>query len=160
MQASTLIFAVLVLAAISYYLGRNRSVVVSRPQGGIRSLHSLPSYYGFLTALWCGLPALALFAFWQAFETTIITDLVVSELPTDVRELPKDELGLVINDIQNMVSGNIVSSDMNASMLAAVERYKNLETISSASLSVIAISLALLGMAFGWRLISPELAHP
>jgi phosphate transport system permease protein len=36
-----------------YYLGRNRALTVAG--GQIRNLHSLPSFYGSYTALWCGL---------------------------------------------------------------------------------------------------------
>ena len=37
-----------------------------------RSFHSLPGYYGGYVALWCVLPALALFAIWHAVEPVVL----------------------------------------------------------------------------------------
>ena len=69
----------LALSSFAYYLGRRRAFSVA--QGAIRNLHSLPSYYGLYTAIWCGVPALLLLGLWLGFEDTIITHLVVAELP-------------------------------------------------------------------------------
>jgi phosphate transport system permease protein len=72
MQTSTLILALLVLTGIAYQLGRARSLRVAGGPRGARKLHSLPAYYGLLTAIWCGLPALAVVTGWQALEDRVI----------------------------------------------------------------------------------------
>ncbi|MDX1656892.1 MAG: phosphate ABC transporter permease family protein, partial [Candidatus Competibacteraceae bacterium] len=77
MQISVLLLALLALTFLGYYLGRSRSVAMARSRGGIKSLHSLPSYYGFYTALWCGVPALILLGLWLAFQDTLVTQLVI-----------------------------------------------------------------------------------
>ena len=52
------LFVVLVgLALVAYWLGKSRALAVVGGSRGMRNLHSLPSYYGALTALWCALPA-------------------------------------------------------------------------------------------------------
>jgi len=56
MQAPVLILLLLVLSSVAYYVGRRRAFTVA--QGKLRTLHSLPAYYGLYTALWCGGPAL------------------------------------------------------------------------------------------------------
>ena len=157
MSPATLITVLLALTAFAFYLGKRRSLGVAARAGGIRRLHSLPSYYGTLTALWCGVPALIVLGLWLAFETTIITWFVVAELPDEVRGLPEAQLGLVINDIRNLVSGNIVAAEVNPAMTGAAERYARLQGISAAALAVVAISLALAGVGKGWRLIRPGL---
>jgi hypothetical protein len=43
------------------------------------------------------------------FRTIIITGLVVSGLPDEIQALPDGRLNLMVNDIRNLVSGNIVS---------------------------------------------------
>ena len=53
---SYLLLILLLLSGSAYYLGRNRAFRVAGDH--IRNLHSLPSFYGSYTALWCGLPAL------------------------------------------------------------------------------------------------------
>ena len=145
MQALTLIIVLLILSTVAYYLGRKRAFAVA--QGNIRKLHSLPLYYGLYTAIWCGIPALLIFSVWSAFESTIITNLVVADLPDHIRNLGPDRLNLVVNDIKNLVSGNITSRQADAAMLAAAEHYRNLQTISHAAMGVAGLAIAILGGA-------------
>ena len=157
MQATTLTLLLLLLTAVAYQLGKHRSLEISRGRpGGIR-LHSLPSYYGTLVAMWCGIPAILLVGLWIAFEPAIVTHLVVASLPEETRNLPPERLNLIVNDIKNMVSGNVVSSEQTAAMTAAAERYHSLQQLSSWALTVAALSIAILGVAHGWRVIGPTL---
>ena len=55
-----LILAAMVLAA--FFLGRRRALSLARPAGGVRSLHSLPKYYGYYAALGAVVPGIALLA--------------------------------------------------------------------------------------------------
>ena len=70
----------LILSSFAYYTGRRRAFATAGKAAGSRRLHSRPTYYGMLTAIWCGLPALLLFGFWLAFQPKIITGLVVADL--------------------------------------------------------------------------------
>jgi phosphate transport system permease protein len=157
MKPSMLIIILLGLSAIAYYIGRRRAFTVAGDGGAIRTLHSRPVYYGILTALWCAIPALFIFGFWQFFEDEIITSLVVSELPAEVRNLPEGRLNLVINDIKNLVEGNIVSTEVNQSIEKATEHYKNLQTKSNIALAVIVLSLAIVGMSVVVSRINPTM---
>ncbi|NJN46899.1 MAG: phosphate ABC transporter permease subunit PstC, partial [Candidatus Competibacteraceae bacterium] len=136
---SYLLIILLILTTIGYFLGRSRSVAVA--SGHVKDLHSLPSYYGFYTALWCALPALIVFSLWISLSPSIITQLVVAGLPQDVRQVSEAELNLLLNNIKNMVSGNIVSSSPDPVMTAAAERYTHLQTISTAALWVAVLVL-------------------
>jgi phosphate transport system permease protein len=135
----------LALSSLAYWLGRRRAFSVA--QGAIRNLHSLPTYYGLYTAIWCGIPALLLVALWLAFESSIITELVVAGLPEELRALGSDRLNLVVNDIKNLVSGNITSRQADAAMLAAAEHYRNLQTVSHAAMGVAGLAVAIVGGA-------------
>jgi phosphate transport system permease protein len=145
MNAPLLVTALLALSSLAYYLGRRRAFSVA--QGAIRNLHSLPTYYGLYTAIWCGIPALLLVALWLSFENSIITQLVVSGLPEELRALGGDRLNLVLNDIKNLVSGNITSRQADAAMLQAAEHYRNLLTVSHAAMAVVGLALAIVGGA-------------
>ncbi len=125
-----LFFSLLLLSAGAYYLGRKRAFAVAG--GQIRNLHSLPSFYGSYTALWCLLPALVVLALWMTFQQGIIVDLVVAGLPPELRDLPPDRLNLVVNDLKNLISGNFVSSTPDPAMLEAANRYRNLQVIGNA----------------------------
>ncbi|MCC8986885.1 MAG: phosphate ABC transporter permease subunit PstC [Candidatus Contendobacter sp.] len=152
---SFLLLTLILLSIGGYYLGRNRAFAVAG--GQIRHLHSLPSFYGSYTALWCGLPALIVFAVWATLQPSVIIDLVVSGMPPELRNLPPDQLNLVVNDLKNLVSGNIVSSTPDAAMLDAANRYHNLQLIGNVSLWVVILTLAIAGAAYAWRAISPSL---
>lgn len=127
-------------------MGLRRSVAVVGGQSKVHQLHSRPAYYGMLTALWCGLPALIVFVFWQAFESQIITQLVVNGLSLDIKTLPTDHLNLIVNDIRNLVDGNILSGQISPAMREAADHYRQLQQISNAALAVVSISVALIGL--------------
>ena len=157
MSPTILLFILLVLSNCGYYIGRRRAFTVGGGSTGLKNLHSRPTYYGSLTALWCGIPTLILFGFWLAFESSVITHLVVADLPEALRNLPEARLNLVVNDIRNLVSGNIVSGDINPVMQAAADHYRSLQATSKAALAVVVISMAILGLVIVQSKITPKL---
>ncbi len=157
MSPTTLFFVLIVLSVLGYYLGRRRSFAVASNVSGIRNLHSRPAYYGALVAIWCGIPALILFGSWLAFEDGIITNLVVRDLPEKIRSLPEARLNLVVNDVKNLVSGNIVAGEIDPTMQAAADHYRNLQTISTAALAVVSIAVGILGLVVVRARIAPTL---
>lgn len=156
MQTSTIALILLVMTLASFELGRWRSRSLAQHAGGIKRLHSLPRYHGFFVALWCGVPALVVLALWLSFEPVIITRLVVSDLPEELRDLPASRLSLVVNDIRNLVSGN-TTWGFDPAIAAAAEHYRSLQRTGSASLLVVVLSLLLIGGGAAYRRIAPEL---
>ena len=154
MSAPLLVATLLIMSSVAYFVGRRRAFSVA--QGKLRTLHSLPAYYGLYVAIWCGLPALLLLGLWVSFEDGIITSLVVAGLPEELRNLGPDRLTLVVNDIKNLVRGSIVSSKPDATMLAAAERYRSLQSISHAAMFVVAIAIAIVAAAMTLTRIRPH----
>jgi len=157
MTPATLFIVLLTLCGFAYYVGRRRAVAVAGDASQIINLHSRPTYYGAILALWCGIPALILFALWLAFESSIITQIVISDLPESIRSQTAAELNLFVNQIKNIVSGNIVSGKITPAMQAAADHYHSLQTTSKAALAVVVISLAMLGLLVVRTKISPTL---
>ena len=157
MSPATLIIVLLALSSLAYYVGRRRAVTVGGDIAQIKQLHSRPTYYGALTAIWCGIPALLIFGFWLTFESNIITQLVVADLPENIRNLPANRLNLIVNDIRNLVSGNIVSGKVDPAMQAAADHYRSLKTTSNAALAVLTIAVAMLGLMAVRAKIKPTL---
>ena len=157
MSSVTLLSILLGLSTLAYYLGRRKAFALAGDSRGIQKLHSRPTYYGLLTALWCGIPTLILFSFWLAFESSIITRLVVADLPEAMRNLPEARLNLIINDIRNLVSGNIVSAKATPIIQAAADHYRSLQATSNLALAVVAISMAVVGLVIVRAKISPSL---
>ncbi len=151
MHLPTLLFILALLCVFSFWIGKRRALIIA--DGKHCNLHSLPGYYGYYASLWCAIPALVVLVFWTGFESSIITTLVSRELPVALQSLPSDRLNLVINDIQNLVSGNIVSGEIDPAMRAAADHYQHLQQISQAALTVVVLALAVLGLLLAYRQI-------
>ena len=147
----------LLLSGGAFFIGRRRAFAVAGDRAGLIAMHSRPVYYGLLTALWCAIPALLIFAAWTIFESTIITHLVVANLPENIRSLPPDRLNLVVNDIYNLVSGNVVATRIDQNMKAAAEHYRHLRTISHTALAVVALAACMIATAILRNKISGRL---
>ncbi|MBV2122203.1 MAG: phosphate ABC transporter permease subunit PstC [Candidatus Thiodiazotropha sp. (ex Ctena orbiculata)] len=154
MHTSTLIILLLGLMSLAYYFGRKRSL--SLVGGKVRDLHSLPSYYGLQTAMWCGIPALILLAFWISFEESVVTGMVIESLPQEIQNLPPERLNLVLNDVRNLSQGDIVSSTVDQTMQQAADHYTSLMDISHMALFVVALSVAILAGLWAQRTITRE----
>ncbi|OGR23835.1 MAG: phosphate ABC transporter permease subunit PstC [Desulfobacterales bacterium RIFOXYA12_FULL_46_15] len=157
MTPQTALIALLLLSTAGYYLGRKRAMAVADKTGGPKTLHSRPVYYGTLTALWCAVPALIIFSFWMMFESTVISNMVISKLPESLQSLPADRLNLIMNDIKNLVSGNIVSGEDNPALQAAADYYQYLRSISHGALFVLILTLCIAAVSVLQNRIRPDL---
>jgi len=155
--ASSLLLVVIFLSVAGFTIGRRRAFAVAESRGGIRSLHSLPGHYGLYTAIWVALPGVLLLFFWKSLEPAILTELVIRGLPAEVRELPPERVGLFMNDVKNLVAGNIVSGEVSPEIGAAAEHWGALERTFATAGTLFIIGLAGLGLLFGYRAIRPEL---
>ncbi|GEO82761.1 phosphate ABC transporter permease subunit PstC [Pararhodospirillum oryzae] len=160
MNTLLLILMVGGLAVFSHLFGSRLALRKAGPNPSI--LHSLPGYHGVYVALWCGVPALILIVLWLAFEPMIVHTLVLGSLPEtllhnpDGSPLDEARVRLMMSDIGNVAKGNI-SSSTDPEILAAARYQVGLENNAFWSLTVLSISLALAGAAWGLRSISPVL---
>ena len=152
-----LLTLLLLLSAAGYFIGRKKAFAVAGGAQGLQRLHSRPVYYGALTAMWCGIPAFLVYTAWLVFEPSIITGLVLNGLPADVQSLPDGRLNLLLNDIRNLVDGNIVSAAFDPLIQEAADRYAHLKQISFTSLTIASVSLSLLALTFIRSRIAPTL---
>ncbi len=155
MQTSTLILLLAALSFFAYYLGVAKARAVSG--GHVRNLHSLPRYYGYYTALWCALPALVLLIIWQIFDDTLISQLVIANLPPEIQSLPKEQLGLFMNQVRNLVYNEAFSSTEDPLAQAAAQHYRYLKSLSHRCLFVLALACAIAGLSWARHHISPKL---
>ena len=157
MQSTTLILILGAMSVAAFYLGRRRSVVlVGGPRHG-SVLHSLPGYYGYFTAIWCLLPALAILFLWVLLEPRFIVALVVAGLPESYQSLSAGELNLLVNNIQNLAAGDAVSGDVDSGLREAALRFQEYSVMSRRFLAVLTLGLGGLGGAIAWRRIQPDL---
>jgi len=155
MQVNTLFITLMLLSSAAYFIGRQRAS--KTVQGQLRNLHSLPSYYGFFAAIWSGLPAILLVAAWIIFEPSVITQMVVADLPVEVVGINQGRANLVINDIHNLVQGNLTANEPSIHIQAAVDQYKSLERSSHILLTIISLVLVFILGLVSVRKIHPDL---
>ena len=157
MQSSTVVVVILVLAAMAYQFGRRRSLATVGGSRGIRNLHSLPGYYGLLTALWCALPALLVLVLWNLAGDRAILSSVLSHMPAEFHNLDSGQRGLLLNDIRNVVAGNVQLSEARPAVQAAAGEWRHLQGLSRLAGAVLALCVGLAGAVLVWRRINPQL---
>ena len=155
MQLFILLLVLLLLTVIAYRMGLGRAVRVAGPR--ISTLHSLPSYYGYYVALWCGVPAVALIALWLAFEPTLVQSLVVSALPSESQSLPPAQLALLLNEVRHLGASGDYTHASSAVAATAGEHYSSLRNTGFAAMAVLALVLGVIGAMMGLRFIHPDL---
>ena len=155
MQLTVLIAVLLVLTYAGFAVGRRRAYAVSGRNS--RNLHSLPAYYGYYVVVWCGIPAFLTVLLWLAMESTVVTSLVISALPSDMQALPPSRLSLLLNDIRNLAAGDATSTTATPELKQAADHYRVLKQTSFAAMAVVCIALVVAGAALGRRYITPTL---
>jgi phosphate transport system permease protein len=156
MSTSALLLLIAAMAVLGYWLGKYRSLALVGGGRGIRQLHSLPRYYGLLTALWCALPCLAVLVIWITGQESLITALITRSLGAAA---PQDaaSLGLMMNDVRNLVAGDVSADSVSdAARLAAVE-YQRLRATSALALTGIILVLSVVALWWARARIAPDL---
>lgn len=158
MQTTTVFLTLVALCITSFFVGRRRSLLVASASAGTSSLHSLPKHYGYLAAAWTAIPALLLLGLWVGFQSSVLSSLVIAELPAEVKASQSiDELGLYYNQIQSYALGAIDGSWLDQAQLAAGAHYKELASSMATFKAVLVFAVALLGAVLAIGRIVPTL---
>src|SRR5688500_12518570 len=157
MTPAALLIALALLSVAAFWIGKSRSLALVGGTRGVRNLHSLPSHYGLMTAMWCALPALAVIGLWLVFQDSLIIKLVTEQMPAGVRDLPASELSLVMNDMRNLLAGNVSPDMVNDTVRAAAAEYSRLRGISRMALTVLVMVMAVVAIVLLRSRIKPEL---
>ena len=156
MQSTTLILLLAAASIAAFYAGRGKAVASVGGPSGRPSLHSMPGYYGYYAAMWCLVPALALILVWLLVEPRIIVALIVRGLPDAQRSMSAGELNLLVNNIQNLAVGDVVSGEIDAVLREASEHYLELSRTSRNLLAALSLGLATIAGVYAWRRIGPS----
>ena len=144
-MTSILFLVLIVLTAGGYFLGRSRAVNLAG--GDHAKLHSLPGYYGYYIALWCGLPALIVVIAWIGMETTVIEALVLNAMP-GLDNMTDDQIALAINDVRNMARGGVSSHGATPETRDAILYYRSLMNIASMAKFGVVLAVCVAAIAF------------
>ncbi|MGV8954795.1 MAG: phosphate ABC transporter permease subunit PstC [Cypionkella sp.] len=182
MSLGLLSLIILVLAAIGYFVGRSRAV--AQVSGDIRKLHSLPPFYGRITALLTAVPAFLLIIVWLLAEPLVLENRAVSLI--DPGQIPQGQsAGLVMSDVRRVVAGLdvleargqdlgpllsnptnlksalnaagvVLQTEPTSSTLAATQALRSAKQTSRLAMVIAALALAVAGLGFGLTRIKPE----
>jgi phosphate transport system permease protein len=163
-------------------MGRRKAM--SSAGGDMRKLHSLPTFYGWITALGALVPALFVIILWLFAEGFVIHASAVNHI--DPADVPADSsVNLMMADVTRLAEGLSVleakgsdipaleqdieafktalsdagvamGNDPTPSMIAAAEAVRSTAKASRIGLSVVSVILALAGLVWGLRRITPE----
>jgi len=139
---------------MSFYMGRRRAINVVDNHS--RALHSLPSYYGYYTAMWCGVPALLIYILWSLLDSSVLQVIITADIPSRFPEFSEKELDTIYSDIKSLTQGGITASEPRPFMLEAVESYRQLQSTGQSALSVVLMCVAILGTSFALTKIRKE----
>ena len=154
MQLSRLVRFIAVLTMLSFWLGRQRAVQLAKPLGGIDHLHSLPQYYGYIAAVWAGLPAVLGLLLWLAVDDSIIQAQVISALPASVLANYADH-ALLFNEIHNLALGALAQPS-SAELVQAADHLQQLNAISRQGMTLWVVALVLIGSACSLYRLKPN----
>jgi phosphate transport system permease protein len=161
MQATNILLLLFGLGVLAFYLGRGRSLAIAAPLGGIRKLHSLPSYYGMHTAFWCALPSLILLALWMIFDDPVINSMVIGAVAAEIAPSDTASYNLLLNKIGNLADGVLPRAGQTGPLLAAADHMVSLRQISRWSLTWLALVFSAAGLVLGLsRVASSFRARP
>ena len=161
-----LLLAIFVLAVIGYWLGKRRLYRLIHKAGEDQQLsspasefgakftsQSIPSYYGYFAALWCGIPALALLFFWVIFQGPVIDSMIEASFPPAVQNLSADERTLLISQIKNNTGTE--DSPYYTIIVTAQTYFEGLQNRADIYRIGLTIAVAVLGLLYGLRRIVP-----
>lgn len=182
MSLGPLTLIILALGLAGYVIGRRRAV--AQVAGDIRKLHSLPPFYGRITALLTAVPALFLIAAWLLAEPAFIETKALSLIAAE--EIPAGKsAALVMADVRRVAgglsqlhatgteiapllaspaalktalndAGIVLETEPTASTLAAATALRDAQATSRLGLTIAALLLAVLGLGFALSRINPE----
>ncbi|MEZ5865895.1 MAG: phosphate ABC transporter permease subunit PstC [Geminicoccaceae bacterium] len=155
MSQTLVIPFLLVLAAIGYWLGRQRALAL-RDGTATGGLATLPQYYGYYVALIAGLPALALFLAGLLFQGTIVDSLLLGSLPPEMTtDITSAERNLLLSSIRNAAAGATFGTPEPA-ILAAAETLNTYRLIVNGAVLALVMALAIAGLTWARSRIAPR----
>ncbi len=152
MNFSLVLIILLAASAVIFHWSKRRALRMAGNQ--IRALHSLPSYYGWYSVLWCFLPALLLLVIWVIIEPRVLMALTHSSLPEHWHTVSGVQLDLFTNELRNLIAGSTQTTDIER--LTAVSNYQHYALIARSTVIAVLCGLFALGSLLAMRRISPQ----
>ncbi|HER63300.1 MAG TPA: phosphate ABC transporter permease subunit PstC [Desulfobacteraceae bacterium] len=157
MSSSVYFLLILALTQVAYWLGYKKAFRAAGGKGP-SSLHSRPRYYGLLSALWCGIPAVLILLGWIFLSDSLFTGMVMENYSSRLSEpIRAEEVSLVENDLRNLIAGNVFSGSPDPLLQQAADEYHRLKNTGKKALLAVILSVMSLAAIFLQIRIRPEM---
>jgi len=156
MSVSNLIIVTLGLTFMYFLVGRRKAYRVAGANGGVQSMHSLPSHYGSSVAMWCAIPALAIIVLWKLVEPSMVDSLLASSIPESVQAQGHKAVSLYRNEINNAVAAKAIDSLTDPVKLAAAKHLASLQKTFAIGLFIFVLCMILALGSYALTRIKPE----
>lgn len=156
MNLPVLLVIIAVVTTAAFILGRGKALRLRSQSSEPRPLNSLPYYYGLLAALWTVIPAVLLLIVWLIFDRHIIDAVILQSLPPEVLALGEQEIGLLMNQVYNLVEGRQVG-DVPDYALVASQRVSGMYQTSAWLQSALVVVVMLVSACFIWLRINGKM---
>ena len=156
MPFNVLLLIVACLTAVSYFFARQYAFKSISGNKSTQRRRSLPAHYGYLLALWCALPAIAVLLGWKLFEPTIIDGMLTSAVPAEVRAEGESAVGLYNNEIYNLASLGKDTANLDENKAAAIAHLNGLRSASRLVLTLVVFGVIAFSLLLGLRHLKQE----
>ena len=158
MKISALIFLLLIFAAFSYFMARQKITTGYRQLQHKKRILTLPKYFGYVAGLCSLLPALLVLLFLQIVKEPYINSEIsnfidTSELHATINQ--SDSLDLYLNDIKGADTAEKVAA-LSPDKQVVYQRYHEIETTTGRTIAVVVLSLSILLTIWGLRKINTD----
>ncbi len=152
--------AVLALAALGFWLGRQRGMAFAdasgrEAQGRIGAVHSRPGYHGAFVAIMALVPALLVLAAWAVLVDGLVSREVLASLPPDAVGTGDLERNAFLSEVRGLVRGDYAAA-FNVHAEAAAATWKSASARYGLLFGSAALALGLMGGLWGWTRLQPD----
>ncbi|MGL6042969.1 MAG: phosphate ABC transporter permease family protein, partial [Sandaracinobacteroides sp.] len=147
---------VLLVAALGYWLGRQRALGFVAAEGTtVGAVHSRPQYHGAFVGILALLPALALLAVWALVGDGLVAREVLASVPAGgVADTDLDRSSF-LSEVRGLVRGDYAAA-FNPNAEAAALVWKASAARWGFVFGLGALALAAIGTLWGWSRLRPQ----
>ena len=128
-----------------------KSKVLKQVKISGKKFHSLPEYYGYYLAAWCGLPALIILFFWSFSELYVVKIFILSDFRADP-SIDENKLNLIFSEIKSL-SEKKFSGTIPQNLVPYAEKLLSLNKILELSKFAIILSVMIFSLSFAYSQI-------
>ena len=154
-MTDTNLFSLLIVSSfVAYFLALRKARSWQFSENKV-SLHSLPTYHGYLSAITTALPALIVLFLWMFLESSIVSAKIVSSY-SELTSMNEQSVSLALNEIRQLAVTGLGNQDPSSFYHLAAKQYNELYDQSNDLRSISVIALLVIGFLITYLRIKPD----